>query len=245
MLKNYVKRSALLLGAAVVAASAYAGAYVDVTHQYLKDPTFIPGWQGYIAATADGVAETWCGAFKTYQNLGEQPAGHYVLTANAFYRCGGNEYSIANQKGNPDLNTCYIFINDKKTVVKGLTEELQARPGDGEKFNPAIHFPNGTGEANAAFEAGKYLNTVEYDHQGGELIIGIVNTGCYYDEWSCFDNFKLTKDGAAVDALINGDFSEGMDFFRSWNQVSAENKDKTPDVNRKGGNYRKCGGSPF
>lgn len=247
MLKNYMKRSAMLLGAAAVAASAYAGAYVDVTRQYLQDPTFIPGWQGYIAAVDHGVAEVWCGAFKAYQNLGEQPAGHYVLTANALYRCGGNNYSIEHQDGNADLNTAYIFINDKKEPVTGLTAELKARPGDGEAFDPAKHFPNGLEEANKSFAAGKYANKVEFDHQGGELIIGICNTGCYYDEWCAFDNFKLTKDGAEVteNGIVNGDFSTGIDFKRSWDNVSTENKEKTPDINRKGGNYRKCGGSPY
>ena len=80
----------------------------------------MPGWQGVIGNAAEGVGEVWNGAFKTYQNLGEMPAGKYVLKANALYRCGDNNYAKEHQAGNADLNTAYIFINDAKTPVKAL-----------------------------------------------------------------------------------------------------------------------------
>ena len=109
MQKNYMKRSLMLLGVAALSASAFADTYVDITSQYIKDPTFVPGWQGVIGNAAEGVGEVWNGAFKTYQNLGEMPAGKYVLKANAFYRCGDNNYAKEHQAGNADLNTAYIF----------------------------------------------------------------------------------------------------------------------------------------
>ena len=47
MFKNYFKRGALMLGAAAVAASAYAGGYVDVSRHYMKDLNYyMGGWQG-------------------------------------------------------------------------------------------------------------------------------------------------------------------------------------------------------
>lgn len=234
MKKNYVKRGMLLLGAAAICGGAYAQTYVDVTRQYIKEPTFIPGWQGVIGAADGNVGEVWSGAFKTYQNLGEMPAGKYVLTADAFYRCGYNDFAKANQAGNPDLNTAYIFINDAKTTVKGLFEGRDSAP-------------NSMGEANEAFAKGEYKNTVELDHKGGELIIGIANSGCYHDEWCCFDNFVLTCDGNPVE-IENGDFSVGVDSKRAWNNVNSANSEKTPDMQKDGsggGDYRKCGGSPY
>lgn len=235
MMKNYVKRGMMLLGAAAICGGAYAQTYVDVTRQYIKDPTFVPGWQGVIGAANGAVAETWSSAFKTYQNLGDMPAGKYVLTVNAFYRCGYNDYAKEHQSGNPDLNTAYIFINDAKATVKGLWEGRETAP-------------NSMDEANEAFAAGDYLNTVEYDHKGGELVIGIANSGCFHDEWCCFDNFKLTCNGNPVEGIINADFSEGLDSKRAWSNVNSENKEKTPDVQKDGsggGDYRKCGGSPY
>lgn len=236
MQKNYMKRSLMLLGVAALSASAFADTYVDITSQYIKDPTFVPGWQGVIGNAAEGVGEVWNGAFKTYQNLGEMPAGKYVLKANAFYRCGDNNYAKEHQAGNADLNTAYIFINDAKTPVKAL-------------FDGKDTAPNSMTEANEAFAAGEYLNEVEYNHEGGELIIGIANTGCYADEWCCFDNFVLTRDGEVVaDKIVNGDFAEGLDSKRAWDNHNSENKEKTPDIQKDGsggGDYRKCGGSPY
>lgn len=67
MLTNYLKRNLMLAGAAMTfAAVATAGNYVDVTHKYLKEPAYIPGWQGVIGAVADGVGEVWNGAFRLY-----------------------------------------------------------------------------------------------------------------------------------------------------------------------------------
>lgn len=235
MKKNYLFRGMMLLGAAALATSAYAGAYVDVTAKYIQEPTFTPGWRGFIGNVAEGVGEAWSGAFKAYQNLGDMPAGKYVLTADAFYRCGYNDFAKANQAGNPELNTAYIFINDAKVPVKGL-------------FDGRDTAPNNMAEANTAFQNGEYKNTLEYDHKGGELIIGICNTGCYRDEWCCFDNFVLTCDGAIVDKIVNGDFSTDQNAKRAWDNHNSENKEKTPDIQKDGsgaGSFRKCGGSPY
>ena len=59
----------MLLGAAAVVATAQAGAYRDVTGQYIQNPAYIPGLQGALTATADGVGETYNGAFNLYQTL--------------------------------------------------------------------------------------------------------------------------------------------------------------------------------
>ena len=45
--------------------------------------------------------------------------------------------------------------------------------------------------ANKAFEEGAYQNTMELNHDGGDLRIGIANQGYIYSNWCIFDNFKL------------------------------------------------------
>ena len=236
MKKNYLTRGLLLFGVAAMCSTAYAetGKWVDVTRQYMKDAAYVTGWQGVITGYGEGVAEVWNAAFRAYQNLGEMPAGEYTLTADALYRCADNEWSAANQAGNADLNTAYIFINDAKTPVKGL-------------FEGRATAPNSLGEANAAFAAGEYKNEVKYNHAGGELVIGIANTGCYDNEWCAFDNFKLMGPNGEI-AIENGDFHDGIDATRAWDNTSSENKVKTPDMQKDGaggGNYRKCGGSAY
>ena len=233
MVKFNLKRSSMLLGAAAVMLSASAAdTYRDVTGQYMQNPAFLPGWQGAIAAVGEGVGEVWCGAFNLYQVLPDMPAGEYVLTANAFYRCGNNEFAKANQAGKPELNTTFIYAGAAKQTVKGL-------------FDGRDTAPNNLGEANAAFAAGEYVNTVTVNHPGGDLVVGICNTGCYNDEWSAFDNFTVKGPNGDV-ALVNGDFSQGLDFDNPcWNMANSEGKTKKPDANKRGGVYRKTNASPY
>ena len=234
MAKFNLKRSSMLLGAAAVMFSAGAAGYRDVTGQYMQNPAFFPGWQGAIAAVGEGVGEVWAGAFNLYQVLPDMPAGEYELTVNAFYRCGNNDFSKAHQAGNPELNTAYIYANGNKQVVKGLFEGREAAP-------------NSMAEANAAFSAGDYVNTLKFTHEGGDMTIGIANTGCYMDEWSAFDNFSLKSgDKDYTDLIKNAGFEEGINMdAECWNMDNSEGKVKKPDVNNWGGVYRKTNASPY
>lgn len=249
MLKNYIKRSLVLFGAAAVAATASAD-YVDVTNQYMKEPCYLPGWQGVVSAVGEGVGEVWNGAFRLYQVLNDAPAGEYTLTCNAFYRCGNNDFTKLNMPGNADLHKAYIFVGTAKTPVVGVLDNGEVFPNwdGGETFDATKHAPNGLGEANAAFAAGRYVNTVKFTYDGeGQLVFGICNTGCYHDEWCAFDNFKLVGPNGEI-AVENGDFSTGIDSKRAWDNVNADNGQKTPDMQKDGsggGDYRKCGGSPY
>lgn len=232
---SYMKRSLMLLGAAAFVATAGAeGTFVDVTNQYIKEATYMPGWQGVIGATGEGVAEVWNGAFRLYQVLNDMPAGEYKLSCNAFYRCGNNDFAKANMATNADLYKAYIFVNNSQKKVAGL-------------FDGRDTAPNSMAEANAVFSAGEYANELTVNHPGGDMVIGIANTGCYHDEWCCFDNFKLVGPNGEI-AIENGDFSTPVDAKRAWNNVNSEGKEKTPDMQKDGsggGDYRKCGGSPY
>lgn len=246
MKKLYFKKTVLALGVAAFATGAFAqeGSWQQIN--ILKNPAFIPGWNGALAATADGVGEVWSGAFELYQIVENAPAGQYTLTANAFYRCGSNDYSMENMKDGANHNA-YIFLGDAKTVVAGLFDNGETLPGEGENFDPSKHSPNGLGEANIAFEAGKYVNTVTFNHPGGNLRLGIANTGGRQDEWTAFDNFKLTGPDGEI-ALVNGDFSEGLNVDKNqeiWDCANIEMQYKSPDANKNGGIYRKTNASAY
>ena len=230
-----MKRGIMLLGVAAMVSSANAdGGYVDVTNLYMKEATYMPGWQGVAGATGEGVCEVWNGAFRLYQVLRNVPAGDYTLTVDAFYRCGNNDFAKANMPLDAKLYKAYIFAGDSKETVKGL-------------FDGRDTAPNSMAEANAAFAAGEYVNTLSFTHAGGDLVVGIANTGCYHDEWCCFDNFKLVGADGEI-AIENADFSTGIDSKRAWNNFNADGGEKTPDMQKDGsggGDYRKCGGSPY
>lgn len=235
-MKNFnFRRSAMLFGAAAVIFSAGAAeTYRDVTGQYMKYSAFIEGWQGALAATGEGVAETWDGAMNLYQVLPDMPAGEYTLTVNAFYRCGNNDFAKANA-ANTDYQFATIYINGTEAKVEAL-------------FNGREVAPNGMGEAAAAFAAGEYLNTVKANHAGGDMVIGIRNRGGFGDEWMCFDNFKLSKDGEDMTSkIVNANFDNGLDAKGAgfWNMKNSANSEKTPDMNKRGGVYRKTNASPY
>ncbi len=107
--------------------------------------------------------------------------------------------------------------------------------------------PNSTGEAATAFAAGEYKNEVKFTHAGGDLVLGIRNMGGYNDEWLCFDNFQLKSgDADYTEKIVNANFDNGIDVKAAcWNLVNSAGSEKTPDVNKGGGVYRKTNASPY
>lgn len=229
-----MKRSSMLLGAAALVLSATAG-YRDVTGQYMQNPAFFPGWQGALTDVNVnvGVGEVYNGAFNLYQVLPDMPAGEYVLTANAFYRCGWNEDA---KKLMVDGQNHYasLYLGTASVEVKGLFDGKEVAPDN-------------LDQANEAFTAGEYVNTVTYTHSGGDLLLGIKNLGCYAGEWCAFDNFTLKSgDTDYTNRIKNADFSEGINMdAECWNMDNSEGKVKKPDVNCWGGVYRKTNASPY
>ncbi len=237
MKKMYFK-SALALGVIALAGSnAMAeGSWSNINSQ-LKNPAFIPGWSGMLTAANEGVGEAWDAPFEVYQVVNNAPAGQYTLTANAFYRYGSNDYAVANMSNGAN-HYAYLFLGDSKEAVEGLFDAKQEG------------CPNSTAEASAAFANGEYLNTVTFNHEGGDLRLGIALTEYRQDQWCCFDNFKLTGPNGIIN-LVNGDFTEGLDNSHNeeiWDMLNVQASAKTPDINKEGGAngcFRKTNASPY
>ena len=233
-----------VLFAAAVLALAGGSAMAEgrwQTSNLLQDPAFLPGWYGMLTATADGVAEAWDAPFEVYQVITDAPAGEYTLTANAFYRFGSNDYAKENMKDGANHHA-NIFLGTATTPVEGLFDKKQ----DG--------CPNSTGEANTAFGAGEYLNTVKLNHAGGDLRLGIVLKEYRADQWCCFDNFKLVGPAGEV-AITNGDFAVGLSEMNketgekgAWDFLNVSLQAKDVDINKEGGAngcFRKTNASPY
>ena len=234
MVKFNLKRSSMLLGAAAVMLSAgAAGVYRDVTGQYMKNPAFFPGWQGAITDVVNGVGEVYNGAFNLYQVLPDMPAGEYVLTADAFYRCGNNDFSKVNMVDGKNYYA-KLYLGTAEADVKGL-------------FDGRTEAPNSTSQAASAFALGEYVNTVKFTHPGGDLLLGIKNLGGYGDEWCCFDNFQLKSgDTDYTSKIVNAQFEEGIDMSAPcWNMENSSGDVKKPDVNKGGGVYRKTNATQY
>lgn len=215
MKNNYMSRIALAAGALVLTSGAAMAGWQNINSK-IAAPSFVKGWSGNFTQVAEGIAENYNGAFEAYQVINDAPAGKYTLTANAFYRYANNELSQANMKDGANHNA-YIFLGTAKKEVKGLFDE------DGTA-------PNSLTEAKAAFDGGKYANSVEFDHPGGDLILGIANTGGLIDEWCAFDNFKLAGPNGDV-AIVNGDFAdETLATDNGWDFNNIDGSAKLPDT---------------
>lgn len=241
MKKIYFKYALLTMGLAAFAGTANAD-WQNVNGLYMTNASYVPGWSGAMTAVSNGVGEVYDGAFELYQVINDAPAGQYTLTCNAFYRYSNNADSKANMADGANHNA-YIFLGDAKQTVEGLFDKGQAID-EGQGFDPETVAPNGLDTAPIAFEAGKYSNTVTFNHKGGDLKFGIANTGGHQDEWTAFDNFKLEGPDGEV-TIANGDFTEGLDTSNGWDNTNAQNSAKTPDTNRSGGVYRKTNASPY
>lgn len=234
---NYMRRCALLLGAAALSVSAFAddAVWSDVTAQYLKNPSFVPAWQGALTGVSDGVGEIFDGAGEVYQVINDAKAGKYVLTANALYRYADNDSSKENMQDGANHNA-YLYIGDQKVVVEGL-------------FDNVADAPNDLAAVAGAFAAGSYAATVEIDHKGGDLRFGIVNYGGRANEWCAFSNFKLQGPDGEID-VPNGNFAEGFSLTKDsavdgWDMMNSKGDVKTPDTNKGGGVFRKTNASPY
>lgn len=227
-----MSRIALAAGALVLTSGAAMADWQNINNK-LQNPAFIPGWSGALTGSGEGVAEAYCGAFEIYQVLNDLPAGEYTLTVNAFYRNADNEKAKEDMKNGANHNA-FIFLGTAQQAVEGL-------------FDNNTEAPNDMAGANAAFTEGKYLNTVKFNHPGGDLKLGIKDLGGYFGEWTCFDNFKLTGPNGDV-AIPNGDFSEGLNVDKNqtvWDCSNIDGNKKGPDAGKLGGVYRKTNATQY
>ncbi len=187
------------------------------------------------------VAGTWNTAFSVSQYIvADIPDGIYELEAPAFYRPGGN--GMGDLEGN-DYVPADLFINDFYTpimnIYKGQVLEADAingvncrydatgdpdAPHNGEATS-AQDFYTGYGyvpeqrqAVSFAFAGGRYINKVYGIVQGGELRIGIRNTGkpWYESGMTMWGKFKLTYQGyteEAVDAMMEN-FQKRLDALK-------------------------------
>ncbi len=237
----------MLLAAALMAGSVSAedGAWRNINHKAPAGMSAVPGWSGNITGTADGVAEIYYSAGLAYQVIPDAPAGEYTLTANAFYRSTNSPDAAALYFDGKESLNAHIFVGDSKQEVKSLFDGAEKSELITEEGYVWGLVPNNTVEAKEAFEAGKYVSSVTANHPGGDLVIGIRNTGSLntLDEWLCFDNFKLVGPEGDV-ALVNGDFVEGLT-KDGWDMVTIRNEEKFFDWNKFGAVFSKTNASPY
>ena len=130
------------------------------------------------------------------QTITVPEAGIYKLTLNALFRQGGRDnMKVQGAKGYV-LSNAYVTVND--TYFAQVPDWYSDSDGDS---------PDNTGQAKAAFEAGKYAMTV-WAYVGNEKQLTITlhqPNWINYASWMLFNNFALTyyavPAGVAVESV--------------------------------------------
>ncbi len=152
----------------------------------------ITGWSGSTPGPEWGVEEFYNVTFDFHKSLSYLPSGWYQITLNAFYRVikdAGVTY-----KAGKEINTYRIYANDYELPMMALYEEIGTTGGD-------ANYPTWRSEANANFENGKYLNTINVLVTDGNLTFGLKNLTWVNTCWCCFDNVKVTYKGSDLSTM--------------------------------------------
>ncbi|MCR5271128.1 MAG: hypothetical protein K6D91_08960 [Prevotella sp.] len=179
------------------------------------------GWKGDAPNWGNGdqnlseVAEHYNKNYDTYQELADMPKGVYVLSANGFYRNaadGWDEY----KNGTNKFAKLYA-VADEKEMTQPLTSRwscLNTQPMAGAtdfgntasevnvlEGDVTYYAPNDPAAARLYFEKGFYQNNLFFSVDGGSVKLGVKktedNSG---NDWTVFDNFKLTYFGNKAEA---------------------------------------------
>lgn len=193
--------------------------WTDVTAFYLTNTDFSngkTGWKGTFNSANSGgywrgndvnygCMEVYNNEFDIYQTIANLPQGHYRLTVSAFHRAGGYNAAWSDRQGGSEMLTTELYAgDDSKTLVSlfdwGFTSYLDGTvsPGSDGKY-----YPDNMYAASQAFAQGGYKNTMEFNHAGGEISIGVRNSSWIESCWTIFTGFKLEKEGTSDAVLVN------------------------------------------
>ena len=137
--------------------------------------------------------------FNINQVLTDLPNGTYTLTAQGFYRPGGNNNAST-------VQNVKIYGNDKSADVKLVATEGKAEADATNGFTTAntnsgstVYVPNSQNDASLVFADGtNYVNTVTFVVSDGTATIGVRKDTKIDADWALFDNFRLTFVGTEL-----------------------------------------------
>lgn len=195
--------TAIALFAAVVPSSA-AKHWIDVTESTLVNPGFddgtLNGWTREGVHGGRGVAcgamEFWNGTFDFHQTAKGLPQGHYRLSVSAYFRCQDNENGYQSYLNGTEDITGFLYAGShEQKLVSVYSWSSTTNFGSGTWspwwVEPQVWFANSMESGAEAFKRGAYLNEMEFDHEGGDLSIGLKNSNFTSNNWCMCDNFKL------------------------------------------------------
>lgn len=203
--------------------------WVDVTKEYISNPSFIVGnhdeWE--VSGTAKSIAvragcmEMWSGRIDVQKTITNVPNGRYRFCVQAFYRTKNQQQAYQEHKDGTELIHGYLFANEEeKTLASQYVFHFGQDPKHGCYQVDGVYYPNSMEAAEVAFNQGEYRNEMEFDVSDGEMVIGLYNDESADDNWLVFDNVKIERlidvnEATAGTLVINEIMSANVDMFMS------------------------------
>ncbi len=184
------------------------------------------GWQGSAVVINNGVGEFYNTTFDCYQVLPTMPAGTYTLTCSGFYRNGGREAYEAHVNGSEKL-LAKLYAGSAETPLMSLFD------ASAPYTNSPYTYPDNMASANAAFNSKKAYadNTVTIIlEQPGDLRIGLRKEDGIGNDWTCFDNFRLSYKPAVSGGVGITTDNEIVDVYNSLGVLIRSNVRATDAV---------------
>ncbi len=184
-----------------------------------KDEKRIDGWkvEGALNGYKKYTASFNKGTFNLSQELSGLPKGDYKVTVHTFYRAGSYEEEEAAINNGQDTHLCKLYANGEEKPVVNLSEgakEITEMPeGINTRTICGITVPDGTDASVACFNAGYYLNELNFQvGEDGKAVIGLkleetIGTNDYVvvGQWNLYyygDNSEAELDESNVSSLI-------------------------------------------
>lgn len=153
-------------------------------------------------------------AFTVYQDATLMP-GRYKLQVQGFYRDGDFTVAANRRKAGTEKLSAHIFAGSDSAPLKSIFADAPSFSAKGfSTYTSQGYVPNTMTEAGYTMQQGFYENEMYFTVVSGEENIQIGVRGDVsnrYDNWTAFDNFRLTYYGPSKDAynLTVGDNEHG------------------------------------
>ena len=158
-------------------------------------------------------------AFDIHQELSQLPNGYYQINAQGFYRMGGGEnngtVAAENHLNGTETLNAELYANESSTPLISIMNEakLEDTPDEGIYFNTSIgYIPQRMEGASAFFNEGLYNHSLWVRITDGTLRVGIRKKEGAINDWTIFDNFRLTYYGENLpDGISETDILQEVD----------------------------------
>lgn len=162
-------------------------------------------WNGTPSIGGDNTnmcAERFNTTFDVYQTI-TVPDGLYKVEVQGFYRNGTYADAAAKHVDGSEQLLAAVYANTAETPLQSIFTE--AGKVDAGVTTDGIDgkFPNSMANASAFFSAGLYNNVVEnVVVVDGTLTVGVRKSEAVTNDWSIFDNFRITYYGEIEDLTV-------------------------------------------